>query len=85
LYSNPSFPMIEEFFKAYMLPYYRPILSYQNIPEGNLEMIMDFAPQGDIAKVTVQHHNDAYTLQNVRIPAFVQGVMPISARNHVGD
>jgi len=40
---------------------------------------------GDIARVTVRHHSDAYMLQNVRIPTFVQGIMPISARNHVGD
>lgn len=85
MYSNPAFPIIEEFFKAYMLPYHRPMFSYPNTPEGNLVLIMDFAPLGDIARVTVRHHSDAYTLQNVRIPTFVQGIMPISARNHVGD
>jgi len=85
VYHYPTLAIFDEFFKAYMFPYLSQIESHQNYPQGIVDIKMNFAQQGDVAQVKIQHQKDSYELQNVRIPSFVQGVMPISVRNHVGD
>ena len=84
-YQCPVFPVIEEFIKAYLFPYYRQILPVPYIPEGGLVIDLKFARRGDIAQVKIQHHGDSYMLQNLRVPNFAQGIMPVSVRNRIGD
>merc|ERR1719436_859141 len=55
------------------------------MPEGEIKLDMWFARAGDVAQVKVEHQKDAWKLENLRIPYKIQGVLPVCARNNIGD
>ena len=85
IYRTTVMSMIEEFVKANFIAHYRQVLPAPQMPEGEIKLDMWFARAGDVAQVKVEHQKDAWKLENLRIPYKIQGVLPVCARNNIGD
>jgi len=81
---SPVLLTIESLIKAELLAFYRQ-LPVPNMPQGKVKLEMKFSRAGDVADLKVEHHANAYNLINLRIPYQAQGIMPLCARNPVGD
>ena len=85
VFASPILMSVEQMLKGLFAAHYRPIMSRPIIPSGEIKMQFDVARTGDVAQAMVMHKNDAYKLENIRIPYLVQGVFPACARNNVFD
>jgi len=81
---SPVLLTIESLIKAKLIAFYKQ-LPVVNMPQGKVKLEMNVARAGDVADLTVYHHANAYRLVNLRIPYQAQGILPLVARNPVGD
>jgi len=87
IYRSPVLPTIEGLVKAKLFAYYKPTVPVPHTAEGKIKLELVFTRASDVVQINVEHHNDAYTFNQVRIPHAAKHVMPLSAINsiEVGD
>ena len=81
IYSSPVLRDVENFVLAHFWPYYKPILSQKQMSQGQLNIGLTIAREGNVAQAKVEYPGHAYELENVRIPHALRGAIPLSARN----
>lgn len=77
---------VQAFLNGKFLSHYKTITpSTPHRTAGNYQLELRFSRAGDVAQAKIEHEKGAYSLENIRIPGMVQGIMPADSRNPLGD
>jgi hypothetical protein len=81
---EPALMKAEEYIKAYFVSQLTIQRAISSRSPRQIKLVLDLSRAGDEAQLEVENSGLKWTVENIRMPSYLQGVLPLSLRNPVG-